>query len=237
MEHTAGKHTRIILETAGDDNHWYAWRSGREDHVWDGCTAREALQSLLNTDPPPDFKIADLIEDTTVHRDGHIECVLASSASCEDCHGTGKYVGFTVVEACQTCDGTGLNLAPRIDVIKNRNVYRLLFKRFFEKQMSYAVRTFSGVQSYLSQVAVEPDCIICGMEVPDGGPVEVLNRLAEMDITSPVIVSTISPGYEDDLLQLGAFAVLPVRLFGREEYIETVKRAITSRRAKQTSGQ
>lgn len=232
-EQQAETNVRIILESTMDGDHWYAWRAGNEVETWSGETARDALQNLLTGNSNLVVRLSDLIEDPTLHRDGHIECVPKESASCPDCQGSGKYIGFTVVDECKKCEGTGLHLPTRIDVIKRRNVYRLLFKRYFEQRHDFAVRTFGDVQTYIHQLAVEPDCIICGMESPAEGPIDLLNRLGELDVTSPVIVSTNSLDYEDDLLRLGAFAVLSDRKFGREDYIATVKLAIMSRRESQ----
>ena len=51
----------------------------------------------------------DIVIDSEACRDGHLEFVVVTAKRdpCPDCKGSGKYVGFTVIEDCQTCKGTG----------------------------------------------------------------------------------------------------------------------------------
>jgi hypothetical protein len=102
---------RAIVERDPLGRRWKAWFDDEPQHI---CFADEALAAFDRLVDSRRHRIPEPYQlkiDDQASRGGHIEVVLwsreASPQTCPACHGSGKYVGLSVVEDCRTCGGSG----------------------------------------------------------------------------------------------------------------------------------
>lgn len=102
---------RIVVERAPATGRWTAWFQDLPGQVIEGDEAMTAFDTLVASqrDRLPDPY--QLRVDDRRSRGGHIEVLMSGRRRerqiCPTCKGSGKYVGLTVVEACDACGGTG----------------------------------------------------------------------------------------------------------------------------------
>jgi hypothetical protein len=92
---------RIIADEM-DPGHWMAWDEASPQNGYGGPTPQAAVARLCeaigrhpNTFRPSKFSAHRFVLDELTGR------------RCPDCRGTGRYVGFTTIETCQRCQGSG----------------------------------------------------------------------------------------------------------------------------------
>lgn len=95
--------TRIIIgECHGQ---WYASFDDESNRAYGGDDAATALRRLLLASPHRPVDVDRLIRDAE-SRPGRIVFVIPA-ATCQECGGSGRYVGLQAVEACRRCGGSG----------------------------------------------------------------------------------------------------------------------------------
>lgn len=90
---------------------WTAWFDELPDEIQVGRSQGEAVRRLLYRTRDRRIPAKDIWIDPAACRDGHLEFVVVTEDKknpCPDCHGSGQYIGLTVIEACQTCQGSGV---------------------------------------------------------------------------------------------------------------------------------
>lgn len=90
---------------------WTAWFDELPEEIQVGRSQGEAVRRLLYRTRDRRIPAKDIWIDPSACRDGHLEFVVITEEKhepCPDCHGSGKYVGLSVIEACQTCHGSGV---------------------------------------------------------------------------------------------------------------------------------
>ena len=90
---------------------WTAWFEELPDEIQVGRSQGEAVRRLLYRTRDRRVPAKDIWIDPAACRDGHLEFVVVTEDKrnpCPDCNGSGKYIGLTVIEPCQTCQGSGM---------------------------------------------------------------------------------------------------------------------------------
>ncbi|MDA1013603.1 MAG: hypothetical protein O3A00_04010 [Planctomycetota bacterium] len=102
--------TRIVVES--DGHHWRAWFADDPADWTVGSLPGLALKRVLAAKServPPAYKVrSDAARSTEYHLEFLIGPEFSESSGCPDCGGSGKYVGFSVIESCRRCDGSGI---------------------------------------------------------------------------------------------------------------------------------
>lgn len=219
---------RILVESLTVDI-WAACFKGREQDPCYGQSPRDAVQSLLNANPDCGLSLGDLVENPASRRKNRIECLARERIVCPDCRGSGKYIGFTVIEPCRACHGSGRRIPPRIDVVKSSKIFSALLRVMLKKfGHEYTVRGFDDPAEYFDQLVAEPDCIITGIMLKGMHGIEFLSHVSRLGIQAPVIVETSCGEYEYEALEHGAFAFLHYDHYEPQFLVRTVERAIAS---------
>ncbi|AMV18871.1 hypothetical protein [Planctomyces sp. SH-PL14] len=93
--------TRIIAE----DNfgQWTAWFTSRPEVRTGGTSAKAAVNQLMEAHGIDPANVSLLYHGIGPKRHEY----RIKTARCGDCHGSGRYTGFSTVEDCQTCGGIG----------------------------------------------------------------------------------------------------------------------------------
>jgi hypothetical protein len=89
---------------------WTAWFDVLPEEIQVGRSQGEAVRRLLYRTRDRRIPAKDIWIDPAACRDGHLEFVVVTESKqdpCPDCHGSGQYIGLSVIEACQTCQGSG----------------------------------------------------------------------------------------------------------------------------------
>jgi|GEM_PF-6412727 hypothetical protein len=98
---------RIIVEQL--EGHWSAWQKSNPETALGGSDAVMAVKRLCTT---IGLNVQSLAVDRTECRADHLEFVVGTQ--CEDCGGSGQYVGLNTVEVCGACGGSGRVTRPTI---------------------------------------------------------------------------------------------------------------------------
>ena len=107
---------RTIRGESDADGHWSVWFTDAPQTAFGGPSPIEALTRLFATlDPPIDFRDLQPLTDWPLTVPWFFEVAVGFDL-CQDCNGSGQYIGFQAVEPCGTCQGCGrLRLQQHVD--------------------------------------------------------------------------------------------------------------------------
>ena len=110
---TSSGDLRIVIERGRDGRDWSAALDGEPQQACGGSSVAAALNRWLqlNRHRFPGPWVAEF-DATEASMDRQV-VILAAPPKCSDCGGSGRYVGFHIVENCATCGGSGLALPTK----------------------------------------------------------------------------------------------------------------------------
>ena len=111
---------RVIHGKRDVSGHWTCWFADSPQTPFGGGSAVEAISRTLATmQPPCDLQDVWPLTDLQLLVSGRFEFAVGS-APCQDCNGSGQYVGFQAVEPCEACEGRG-RVRLQQDLANDRN--------------------------------------------------------------------------------------------------------------------
>lgn len=102
-----------FIASRGPDARWKCHLDGEPEHSADGPSALASLRRCCRIYAvDPDLfreveRVANRVVFATEGGRHNLDLILPGLGVCQDCHGTGKYVGLNTVETCQSCGGSG----------------------------------------------------------------------------------------------------------------------------------
>jgi hypothetical protein len=104
---------RIVIERGRGGRDWSAALEGEPHQACGGSSVAAALNRWLqlNRHRFPGPWVAHF--DATAASVDRQVVILAAPPRCADCGGSGRYVGFRIVENCATCGGSGVTLPSK----------------------------------------------------------------------------------------------------------------------------